>query len=342
MDHSPDLIELLGKDGVVQGVSSAITALAGYAPQELVGLHYTLLLHADDCALAEKAFAQLLAVGHAGPIRIRYRHKNGSWRTIEATGRNLLADPAARALVVITHDLTEQLRAEELLSNANAELHRLSQQLISAHEAERAHFAHELHDDIGQLLFSLGLSMAVKPGLADGVTSTHQIDYWRKMVQETLEHVQRLALDLRPPELDQLGLTAAVATHIDRVRKSTGSEIRLDADANLGRFPPDVEITCYRIVQEALANAVKHSGAKHYWVVLRPVDSGLCVKIGDDGSGFDVAAVRERAMHGNSIGVLSMRERATRIGATLDIVSSPGHGTEVSATFPAARSRFRG
>ena len=339
MDHSPDVIQFIGEHGVVEGVSSAITTLAGYDPREVVGLHYTALLHPDDWATAANAFEQLLDHGYAGPIRIRYRHKDGSWRTIEATGRNLLGDPAARALLVITHDLTDQIHAEQLLSKANAELHSLSQQLISAHESERAHFARELHDDIGQLLFSLGLSMAAKPRSAGGVASLEEIDYWRKMVQQTLEHVQRLALDLRPPELDQLGLVAAVAAHIDRVRKSIGSEIRLDADGNLGRFSPDVEITCYRVIQEALVNAVKHSGAKHYWVSLQLLDAALCVTIGDDGAGFDVEAARERAMHGNSIGVLSMRERAARVGAALEIVSSPGHGTLVRATFPAAGCR---
>lgn len=195
MDHSPDVIQFIGQHGVVEGVSSAITTLAGYDPREVVGLHYTALLHPDDWATAANAFEQLLDHGYAGPIRIRYRHKDGSWRTIEATGRNLLGDPAARALLVITHDLTDQIHAEQLLSKANAELHSLSQQLISAHESERAHFARELHDDIGQLLFSLGLSMAAKPRSAGGVASLEEIDYWRKMVQQTLEHVQRLALD---------------------------------------------------------------------------------------------------------------------------------------------------
>ncbi len=334
MDHSPNVIELIGKDGKIQGISSAVSSLAGYAKDEVVGLGYLDLVHPDDCERVASAFAQLLAEGRAGPIRLRYRQKDGSWRTIEVTGRNLLHDPAARALVVLTNDLTDQLHAEALLSKANAELHRLSQQLISAHEAERTHFARELHDDVGQILFGLSLSMAAKPESAHEAASAHQIEQWRQMVQEALDRLHRLALDLRPPALDQVGLAAAVAAHIARVRTSAGNDIRLDVDANLGRLAPDLEITCFRIIQEALTNAVKYSGATHFWVGLRLVDSDLCVTIGDDGTGFDVAAAGDRAMHGTSIGLLSMRERATRSGGELDIVSSPGRGTEVRATFP--------
>ena len=334
VDHSPDFIELIGKDGLIQGVSSAVTSLAGYAQEELVGLRYTDFVHPDDRERVASAFAQLLAQGRAGPITLRYRRKDGSWRTIRATGRNFLGDPAVRALVVLTHDMTDQLRAEALLSKANAELHQLSQQLITAHEMQRTHLARELHDDVGQILVGLSLSMVAKSQSGDGVASVDQIHHWRQMLQEALDHLHSLALDLRPPALDQLGLAAAVAAHIDRVRASVGTDIRVDVDANLGRLTPAEEITCFRIVQEALTNAVKYSGAQHIWVSLRTADAGLCVTIGDDGTGFDVAATRDRAMRGNGIGLLNMRERAACVGGRLDIASSPGHGTEVRATLP--------
>ena len=334
VDHSPDFIELIGKDGLIQGVSSAVTSLAGYAQEELVGLRYTDFVHPDDRERVASAFAQLLAQGRAGPITLRYRRKDGSWRTIRATGRNFLGDPAVRALVVLTHDMTDQLRAEALLSKANAELHQLSQQLITAHEMQRTHLARELHDDVGQILVGLSLSMVAKSQSGDGVASVDQIHHWRQMLQEALDHLHSLALDLRPPALDQHGLAAAVAAHIDRVRASVGTDIRVDVDANLGRLTPAEEITCFRIVQEALTNAVKYSGAQHIWVSLRTADAGLCVTIGDDGTGFDVAATRDRAMRGNGIGLLNMRERAACVGGRLDIASSPGHGTEVRATLP--------
>lgn len=334
MDHSLDFIELLGREGVIDGVSSAITLLAGYEPKDLIGRHYEDLIHPDDRELVASAFAQVLARGHAGPLKLRYRRKDGAWRTIQASARNYLADSAARAIVVLTHDLTDQLNAERRLTEANAELHRLSQELISAQEVERGHLARELHDDVVQILAALSLSMAGKSGLVDGVPPRDRIERWKTMVQDALEHLRRLVLDLHPPVLNERGLSDALALHVDRARTITDQVIALDIDANLGRLAPQLEITCFRIIQEALTNAVKHSKAQRIWIAVHLVVGGMCAMVRDDGVGFDVAGARDRANRGGSIGLLSMRERATLVGGSLEIRSEPGRGTEVRATFP--------
>jgi PAS domain S-box-containing protein len=147
MDHSLDFVELLGDGGVIHGVSAAITSLAGYEPTDLIGHHYKDVIHPDDCAAAATAFAQVLEQGHAGPVTLRYHRKDGEWRTIQATARNCLTEPAAQAIIVLTRYITHQIRAETSLAEANLELHQLSQQLILAQETERNHLARELHDD---------------------------------------------------------------------------------------------------------------------------------------------------------------------------------------------------
>jgi two-component system sensor histidine kinase UhpB len=334
MDHSLDFIELLGASGVIHGVSSAITALAGYAPTDLVGRHYADFIHADDVALVTDAFTQLLKKERAGPITLRYRCKDGAWRTIQASARNHIADPAVRALIVLTRDVTDQLEAERSLSQANAELHRLSQRLISAHEEERAHLGRELHDDVGQILVGLSLSIASGSGAAGMAPVAQQIGAWRRLVEEALEHLRALVLDLRPPALEELGLAAALTAHVEHVRTLTGSDISLVVAADLGRLAPDIEITCFRIVQEALTNAIRHSDGSHFQVRLRRVDRTLHVTVRDDGMGFDVGTARDRAVREGRIGLLSMRERATLVGGHLDIHSSPGQGAEVRATLP--------
>jgi two-component system, NarL family, sensor histidine kinase UhpB len=334
MDHSLDFIELLGREGVIDGVSSAITLLAGYEPKDLIGRHYEDLIHPDDHALVAGAFAEVLARGHAGPLMLRYRRKDGAWRTIQASARNYLADSAARAIVVLTRDLTDQLNAERLLSEANAELHRLSQELISAQEAERGHLARELHDDVVQILAALSLSMAGKSGVVDGVPPASRVEKWKSMVQDAIEHLRRLVLNLRPPALNEQGLPHALALHVDRARTIAAQELDLDIDANLGRLDPEVEISCFRIIQEALTNAVKHSKAQKIWIAVRRVAGGLCATVRDNGAGFDVAGARDGATRDGSIGLLSMRERATLVGGALEIQSTPGRGTVVRATFP--------
>jgi len=334
MDHSLDFIELLGREGVIDGVSSAITLLAGYEPKDLIGRHYGELIHPDDHALVASAFAQVLALGHAGPLTLRYRRKDGSWRTIQASARNYLADSAARAIVVLTRDLTDQLNAERLLSEANAELHRLSQELISTQEAERGHLARELHDDVVQILVALSLSMAGKSGVVDGVPPADRVEKWKTMTQDAIEHLRRLVLNLRPPDLNERGLPDALALHVARARTIAAQDLELDVDAKLGRLAPELEISCFRIIQEALTNAVKHSKAQKIWITVRRVAGGICATVRDNGAGFDVAGARDRAPRDGSIGLLSMRERATLAGGALEVQSARGRGTEVRATFP--------
>ena len=334
MDHSLDFIELLGREGVIDGVSSAITLLAGYDPKDLIGRHYGELIHPDDHQLVASAFARVLARGHAGPLTLRYRRKDGAWRTIQASARNYLADSAARAIVVLTRDVTDQLNAERLLSEANAELHRLSQELISTQEAERGHLARELHDDVVQILAALSISMAGKVAAADGPPQADRIEKWRTMVQDAMEHLRRLVLNLRPPVLNERGLSAALALHVDRARTITAQQLNLNVDANLGRLTPELEISCFRIIQEALTNAVKHSKAQNIWIDVRVVAGGVCATVRDNGEGFNVADARDRANRDGNIGLLSMRERATLVGGVLEIQSSAGRGTEVRATFP--------
>jgi two-component system sensor histidine kinase UhpB len=181
--------------------------------------------------------------------------------------------------------------------------------------------------------------MAGKPAVGDGVPAADRVEKWKTMVQDAMEHLRRLVLNLRPPVLNERGLRDALALHVDRARRITAQELALDIDASLGRLAPELEITCFRIIQEALTNAVKHSKAQRVWIAVRRDAAGICATVRDDGVGFDVVSARDRANRDGSIGLLSMRERATLVGGTLEIQSSPGRGTEVRATIPVSESR---
>jgi PAS domain S-box-containing protein len=334
MEHSLDFVELLGGEGIIQYVSGAITALAGYNPAELVGRPYRDFIHPDDCAAAATAFAQVLELGRAGPVTLRYRRQDGTWRTVQATARDCLTEPPMHAVVVLTRDITEQVQAEASLAEANLELHRLSQQLILAHDAERHHLARELHDDVQQMVIGLKLSLEAAAQARPTKLPASLIESWLRLVRATIEHLDALTLRLRPSNLDDRGLPAALHAHVDLVRSATGKDIDLEIGQNLGRFAADIETACFRIVQEGLANAVRHSGAKHTRIDVRQVDQMLTATISDDGDGFDVAAARERANDSGSIGLFSMRERASLVEGRLDLASTPGTGTQVRAYLP--------
>jgi len=333
MEHSLDFVELLGAEGVIEGVSAAIKPLGGYDPQDLIGCKYQEIIHPDDRVRAANAFSRVLRGDRAENVTLRYHCKDGSWRTVQASARNFLRDPAVRAIIVLTRDKTDQVNAEASLVQSNAELGRISKQLIVAKKEERSYLAAELHDDVQNILVGLRMHMEPSRRTPTAYLPTTLVDTWIALVQEAIDHLHELTISLRVPLIDERGLPTTLRRYVDRLSLAQGPKIDFETDADIGPMAPDVAIACLRIAQEALANAVKHSGAKNLQVCLRKVERTVTVSIRDDGVGFDVQLARARAMDAGSVGLLTMRERAALAGGVLKIDSSPGHGTCVSASF---------
>jgi two-component system sensor histidine kinase UhpB len=336
MEHGLDFVELLGAEGVIEGVSAAIKQLGGYDPKDLIGSKYQDLIHPDDRVRAANAFSRVLHGDTAETVTVRYHRKDGAWRTVQASTRNFLKDPTVRAVVVLTRDVTDQFNAEASLIESNAALGRLSKQLIVAKKEERSYLAAELHDNVQNILVGLRMHMEPSRRTPAAYLPTDLVNSWIELVQEAIDHLHELTIALRAPIIDERGLSAALRRYIDRLSLARGQDIAFEADADVGAMAPDVALACLRITQEALANAVKHSGAKHLHVCLRRVDHDVMVVVRDDGVGFDVQLARARAMDAGSVGLLTMRERAGLAGGVLKIESSPGHGTSVCASFSAA------
>jgi signal transduction histidine kinase len=155
-----------------------------------------------------------------------------------------------------------------------------------------------------------------------------------EVVDHVLEQVQDIALNLRPLILDDLGLEPALRWFTAQQAALIGLQIRFHADPLEQRLNPVIETECFRVAQEALTNVVRHAGAKTVSVELRKETGKLHLRVHDDGIGFDVGAVREQALRGASLGLLSMEERAALAGGGLEYKSAPKQGTEVHAWFP--------
>jgi two-component system, NarL family, sensor histidine kinase UhpB len=149
--------------------------------------------------------------------------------------------------------------------------------------------------------------------------------------------VRQLSLSLRPLQLDDLGLAAALRSHLDRQATLGGFAAHPEIQDFPARLPPEVETACFRVAQEAVNNIVRHARARNVWLQLAVDAERLVLAVRDDGAGFDVEAARRRAALGASLGVVSMAERAALAGGTLRIESAPGQGTSVLAGFPLAR-----
>jgi len=146
--------------------------------------------------------------------------------------------------------------------------------------------------------------------------------------------VHDIALDLRPSILDDLGLEPALRWFTKRQAALVGLKTNFDTDTLPYRLEPMIETECFRVAQGALTNVVRHAKAKNVSVELRQADGQLHLRVRDDGSGFDVPSVREQAMRGASLGLLSMEERAALAGGGLEFTSTPQQGTEVHGWFP--------
>jgi signal transduction histidine kinase len=146
--------------------------------------------------------------------------------------------------------------------------------------------------------------------------------------------VRSLCIELRPADLDDLGLMPALRSYLDRQARRAGLVAEIVTGASPERLPPEVETACYRLVQEAVTNVIRHAGARHVRVEIDSSGAAIDVLVRDDGSGFDVAAVRRRAGHGGSLGLLGMEERVALLGGTMAIESAPDRGTTIRAHLP--------
>jgi GAF domain-containing protein len=205
----------------------------------------------------------------------------------------------------------------------------LSGRLMEVQEAERRHLARELHDEIGQLLTGLRLTLDVpepqSPALGE------RLGQAQALVQELLERIRALSLDLRPSILDDLGVLPALLGHIERYMSQTKIRVHLEHSGLDRRFAPETETGVYRIVQEALTNVARHGHVDEVTVRLWATDDVLGVQVEDHGAGFDPDAVLGT---GRSGGLAGLRERAALLNGHLTVETHPGRGVRLTAEVP--------
>jgi signal transduction histidine kinase len=198
---------------------------------------------------------------------------------------------------------------------------------LDAAEHERTRWARELHDETLQGLGALQLMLASALNEASPEKRDEKVRRAADQVRAEIKRLRNLIVELRPAELDELGLEAALEALAHR-RAADSLELSIDADLGGTRLPPSVESTIYRLVQEALTNAEKHASATHVNVRISARDGSVELRVADDGCGFDAGAVAA------GFGLVGMRERAALLRGVFEIQSAPGHGTVVRAELP--------
>jgi two-component system sensor histidine kinase UhpB len=217
-----------------------------------------------------------------------------------------------------------------MLDRLELERRASSSRVVGDQEEERRRLARELHDEVGQGLTALLLQLKNTIEEAPPELASQLLDL-QTLARSNLDEVRRIARQLRPTVLDDLGLSYGLESLIDVFERSTNLRFARRIALDLPRLPPIVELTLYRIAQEALTNVVRHAAADRVEVELRTNDDGdrLLLAVRDDGRGMVYAADLENG------GIRGMRERALTVGAKLEIRSRPGGGTSVTAAVPA-------
>ena len=215
------------------------------------------------------------------------------------------------------------------LARSRQELERLSRRLVDAQEAERRSISRELHDEVGQTLGALLVDVGHLSNLlpAEDKIAQEQIGRIKKAAETAVKSIRDMALLLRPPMLDDLGLVAALEWQARETSRRGEMEVEVHAEELAGDLPDEVKVGIYRLVQEALQNAATHADAKNATVVVKRERNSVVVEIIDNGKGFQPERTR-------GMGILGMEERVRQLRGELVLRSTPGKGTTVHAELP--------
>ena len=319
-------------DGMVLDANAAFTALVNRPRDEVIG-QTTVALGVVDAGRRAAIIEMLAKTGVVTDIEIELRPRGSPPRTgvLSLVRLELGGQPCTLGTY---RDVTEAKRADEQLRASRAALRNLATREQDIRESERTRIAREIHDSLGQALtaFKLQLAAARDAARKEAPALEARLHETALMVDDLVKSVRRIATDLRPPILDQLGLPAAVEWLAQDFSHRTGIRCEATVLPTGDAIVDELATALFRIVQEALTNVLRHAGATRVNIELAMKSGCVALEINDDGSGITEADT----IGPGSLGILGMRERASAVGGVLEVTPRAGGGTRVAAWFPPA------
>lgn len=262
----------------------------------------------------------------------KHKIKNGTPIDVEINYHDILYNNKPGRLVVVV-DVTEKLKNEEEIKRTSEQLRQLAGYLNNVREEERTHIAREIHDELGQHLTVLKMDISwlnkkIGPDATEQVKQ--KIKDLLEMLDGTVRTVRRIAADLRPSLLDDLGLVAAMEWQLEEFGKRSEIITVFTKTGPIEDVEEDIKTGLFRILQESLTNVARHAAAKEVTVNLHHTISCITLEITDDGKGYDKQAIAGT----KKLGILGMNERAVMMGGTCETISAPGKGTSVIVKIP--------
>ncbi len=323
-EASPDGTLVVDEEGIVRDLNPEAERLFGWSRDELIG------------EPIETLVPESLRGGHVGH-RSRYvenphnrpmgagldllgQRKDGSHVPVEISLSPWTDSEGVRRIICSVRDITIRKRLQSFSEGA-----------LRATEEERQRIARELHDDTAQRIATLILRVRVLAEEPDASRRAEFLRVVRDELVEATEGVKRIARGLRPPELEEVGLAAALHAHFRNLQEGTEFRIHASLEHIGNELTLTQSLALYRIVQEALSNVRRHSGIMEAHVTLRVEPGYVVTEVWDEGNGFATSGLDQ---DGRGLGLVGMHERAAMIGAGISIDSKPGEGTHVRVAVP--------
>lgn len=315
-EASPDGVLVVDVSGRIVDFNPAVERLFGYARDELLGRPVESLVP----EAAREAHVGHRERFHADPhprpmgvgMELRGRRKDGTVFPVEISLSNFSTSEGTFVIAAV-RDISDRKRLRDFGAGA-----------LRAAEDERERIARELHDETAQRIATLLVQLRVWERRGVDESATRHIQHLRGELKQCAEGVRRIARGLRPPELEDAGLVAAIRSHLRTLEEAGEAKVSFDAEPVDGLLVPDVRLVVYRVVQEAVSNALRHAGCSRIEVIVGERGGDVYAEVEDDGRGFDPRFARGEGHEG--LGLIGMRERATMVGGSLLVESDPGGG----------------
>ena len=334
IERSFDAIILCDSQLNITYASPSTLNIVGSSPEDFMGHHAEELFGMEFChGIQNLMKADSLDLERTTLIQTPLIHHDGSLRWIECRATNMLHESGIKAIVINYRDITERKLSDERLEKSKEDLRALSTHLQSIREEERTSIAREIHDELGQLLTVLKMDLllmekSLEKKLHSEILSGAHADIEKMMdlIDDIIRSIRRIATELRPQILDELGLKDAIEWEAETFEARTGIQTVLKVDPEDINLDRGKNTALFRVFQEALTNVARHSKATSLTVSLSAADGLFRMTIADNGNGASAEELNNRS----SLGILGMRERLMSVGGELNIRSTPGGGTVVT------------
>jgi PAS domain S-box-containing protein len=337
IEASPDPLVTIGPDGAITDANGATEEITGCSRDQLIGTDFSGYFSEPEKARA--GYQKVFDEGRVIDYPLKIRGKDG--RTIPVLyNASIFKDKDGSVIGVFAaaRDITQLKKAEDALRESEVQLRHLSNKLITAQDEARKTLARDLHDSVGQALAAIKIrTQRIMNRIETGGARTADTSFETLLpvIQHAIEEVRRIQFNLHPAIIDDLGIVASI-NWLVRNFNETFPDVRISKDIKVEEdsMPAELRLVIFRVIQEAISNAGKHSGARNVKISLAAKDQTIELVVSDDGGGFDTRNAFSEAAAKGSLGLMSMRERLQLSGGRLEISSFKAKGTQVTAAWP--------